>query len=358
MVGHLDLDYFYAQVEEVENPDLRDIPVVVCVFSGRSENSGVVSTANYKARGFGVRSGIPITLAKKRLDGKEAKFVPMDREKYRAYSDQVMDIVKDRVDVIEQTGIDEAFFDITKKSGGDYHVATEMVVALKQKIFQAEKLSCSIGLASSKVVAKLASDFKKPDGLTVVLPNKVHEFMYGTPVEKLYGVGPKSAEALKELGILTIGDLARADIDRLTSVLSHKFSIYLHNAANGIDEPVTSTGEAKQLSRIVTLKRNTKNMEEVFEQLGPAIDDLHKKVLEKGLFFRSISAIGILTDLSIRTKTKTLDAPLSNLVSMRKIVRELLFALVQETGDLRRAGIRVSEFSEAKAQSSLAEFLG
>ena len=359
VVGHLDLDYFYAQVEEVENPELRNIPVVVCVFSGRTESSGVVSTANYRAREFGVRSGIPIALAKKRLEGREAKFVPMDREKYQAYSDQVMEIIKEKVDVMEQTGIDEAFFDITRKSGGDYDAAVRIAAELKQKVFQDEKLTCSIGLAPSKVVAKLASDFKKPDGLTVVLPEKVHDFMNDMPVEKLYGVGPKSSGALKELGILTIGDLAHRDIDSLAAVLDQRLSVYLHNAANGIDEePVTSTGEAKQLSRIITLKRNSGNLEEIIAQLGPAIDDLHRKVLEKELFFRSVSAIGILTDLSIKTKTKTLDAPTRDLASLRRITTELFSSLLRDVAELRRAGVRVGDFSEAKAQSSLVEFLG
>jgi DNA polymerase IV (DinB-like DNA polymerase) len=118
VVGHLDLDYFYAQVEEVEDPSLRVLPVVVCVYSGRTEDSGVVSTANYKARELGVKSGIPIVLAKRRLEGKGAKFITMDHAKYETYSERVMEFVKESVDVMEQTGIDETFFDITKKSRG------------------------------------------------------------------------------------------------------------------------------------------------------------------------------------------------------------------------------------------------
>jgi DNA polymerase IV (archaeal DinB-like DNA polymerase) len=358
VVGHLDLDYFYAQVEEVENPALRTIPVVVCVFSGRTENSGVVSTANYRARELGVKSGIPIVLAKKRLEDKEAKFIQIDREKYQMYSDQVMEIVKENVDVMEQTGIDEVFFDLTEKSKGDFEVATRLVAQVKHAIFESEKLTCSIGLAPNKIAAKLASDFRKPDGLTVVPPDSLLQFMNDLSVEKLYGVGPKSAKILRDMGVLTIGDLAQKDLGVLTQVLDQKFSIYLHNAANGInDEPVVSTGEAKQLSRIITLKRNTRDLEEVIEQLSPAIDDVHRRLLDKGLFYQSVSAIGVLTDLSIKTRTKKLDAPSKDLASLKRMTSELFSSLLNGTGPLRRAGVRVSGFSEAKSQSSLAEFL-
>ena len=358
-MGHLDLDYFYAQVEEIEAPSLKAFPVVVCVFSGRTEDSGVVSTANYKARELGVRSGIPITVAKKRLEGKESRFLPMNREKYQTYSDRVMEIVRENTDIMEQTGIDETFFDVTKRSGGDYDRATTVATELKREIFEKERLTCSIGLAPNKVTAKLASDFKKPDGLTVVIPSQITHFMEEIPVEKLYGVGPKTAKILREAGVVTIGDLARKDLATLDLVLDQKFAVYLHNAANGTDdEPVTNSGDAKQLSRIITLKRDSQDLRDVLAQLSPAVDDVHRKVIEKGLFFRSISAIGILTDLSIRTRTKTLDTPTKDLESLRKITTELFSSLLNETGELRRAGVRVSDLSGAKAQSSLAEFLG
>ena len=171
-------------------------------------------------------------------------------------------------------------------------------------------MTCSIGIAPTKIVAKLASDFKKPDGLTVVLPENLQQFAWPMPVEKLYGVGPKSSEVLKKIGVVTIGDLAVRDLDSLDAAFDRKFSMYLHNASNGLDgEPVVPTGEAKQLSRIITLKKDSLDAEDIFGQLSPAIDDLHRKILEKDVFFRSVSIIGIPTDLSIRTRTKTTDAP-------------------------------------------------
>jgi DNA polymerase IV (archaeal DinB-like DNA polymerase) len=359
VVGHLDLDYFYAQVEEVENPSLKALPLVVCVYSGRTADSGVVSTANYKARELGVRSGIPIVIAKRRLEGKNASFIPMDHEKYEAYSERVMEIVRTRVDVMEQTGIDETFFDISKRSNGDYDTAVGIAAQMKRNIMQREKLTCSIGIAPNKVVAKLASDFRKPDGLTLVLPTDLSQFMRDMPVEKLYGVGPKSARILKEAGVATIGDLAGKDQSFLDHLLGQKFAVYLHNAANGIDEePVVSSAAAKQLSRLITLKRDSRDLDEITGQLSPAIEDLHIRVLEKGLFFRSVSIIGILPDLTAKTRSRTLEAPTNDALSLRKTATELLSTLLSETRDLRRVGIRVSDFTEATTQSSLAEFLG
>ena len=161
MVGHLDLDYFYAQVEELENPSLRDLPVLVCVYSGRTEDSGVVSTANYRARELGVRSGIPIAIAKKRLAGKDAAFIRMDREKYEGYSERVMEILKENADVVEQTGIDEAFFDITKRSGGSFEAGAELASAIKSQILQRERLTSSVGLAPTEDIGETGLGLQK-----------------------------------------------------------------------------------------------------------------------------------------------------------------------------------------------------
>jgi DNA polymerase IV (DinB-like DNA polymerase) len=358
LVGHLDLDYFYAQVEELENPSLRNLPVLVCVYSGRTEDSGVVSTANYRARELGVRSGIPIASAKKRLAGIEAAFIRMDREKYEGYSERVMEILRENVDVMEQTGIDEAFFDITKRSGGSFEAGTEMASIIKSQILQRERLTCSVGIAPTKISAKLASDFKKPDGLTVVRPSELADFMEPMLVEKLYGIGDKTAKALQGIGVVTIGDLARKDIPQLDDLFGQKMAVYLHTSASGEDdEPVQERGQATQISRIITLKRNSRDPDEILTQLAPALDYVQRRVVEEDLFFRSISVIGILSDLSIKTRTKTLEAPTSDSSTLNRAASELLGALVSELGDLRRVGIKVADFEESKEQSSLSEFL-
>src|SRR5579872_2760889 len=165
----LDLDYFYAQVEEIRNPSLREKPVVICVFSGRSEDSGAVSTSNYVARKLGVKSGIPITFAKKMLSSHpESVFLPMDHDYYELVSDRVMSILRRCGSAYEQASIDEAYLDIGEESRGSFAFARELGQKIKDDIFQKEKLTCSIGIGSNKLLAKMAVDVKKPDGLTVI----------------------------------------------------------------------------------------------------------------------------------------------------------------------------------------------
>jgi len=359
IVGHLDLDYFYAQVEEVENPSLKDKPVLVCVFSGRTEDSGVVSTSNYKAREYGVKSGMPIALAKRRLNGVESAFIRMDHGKYEVYSDRVMEILRGRVDVLEQAGIDEAFFDITKKTGGDYAAANALALELKDKIFREEKLSCSVGIGPNKVVAKIASDFKKPNGLTVVRKDETLAFLSPLSIDRIYGVGAKIAKLLEENGITTVSDLATASTERLEDLFGRKLAVYLHNASNGADEqPVIDRGGASQLSRMITLKHDTHDLDQVVAELLPPLRDVHEKLVSKNLFFRNLSAIGILKDLSIHTRSKTLETPTNDYSVLEREVRELFATLLHEVGDLRRAGVRLSELQDMVDQRSLMEFTG
>lgn len=353
------MDYFYAQVEELENDSLRSVPVLICVYSGRTDDSGVVSTANYKARELGVHSGMPISFAKKRLAGTGAALIPIDRDKYQGYSMRVMEILRENADVIEQTGIDEAFFDITKKSGGSFEVASELASKIKLQILDQEKLTCSVGIAPTKVTAKLASDFKKPAGLTVVNPSELKGFMEALPVTKLYGIGAKTAKSLEEIGVKTIGDLARKQVSELSDLFGSRLAVYLRNSSNGEDEdPVQERGPARQISRIITLKRDSDNADEILSQFAPALDDVRRRVVESGLFFRSVSVIGILPNLSMTTRTRALETPTNEISALNRVTSGLLTSLISEAGKLRRVGVRVGDFEETREQSSLSQFLG
>jgi DNA polymerase IV (archaeal DinB-like DNA polymerase) len=358
IVGHLDLDYFYAQVEEVEKPSLKGTPVLVCVFSGRTEESGVVSTSNYKAREYGIKSGMPISLAKRRLNGVEAAFIRMDHARYEAYSDRVMEVVRGQVDVLEQAGIDEAFFDITKRSQGDYDAAAVLALELKDKVNREEKLTCSIGLGPNKILAKIASDLKKPNGLTVVRDGEAQAFLSPLSIDKIYGVGPKTTKLLEENGITTIQGLASVPIERLEDLFGRKSAVYLHDASNGVDdEPIVDRGGASQLSRMITLKKDTRDIDQIISELLPALKDVHQKLVSKSFFFRSVSVIGILKDLSLHTRSKTLETSTNDYSVLEREARELFTALLPEVGELRRAGVRLSELQDMVDQHSLTEFI-
>lgn len=360
VVGHLDLDYFYAQVEEVLDPSLKAKPVLVCVFSGRTEDSGVVATANYLARDLGVKSGIPIATAKRKLQGTDAAIIRMQHEKYEAVSERVMSLVEENVDVLEQTGIDEAFFDLTGSSGGDFEQGKATAFRIKELILKSEGLTCSVGLGQSKVVAKIASDHQKPNGLTVVAPESTVAFLNPLPVTKLYGVGPKAAEGLESMGVRTVGELSRSSAQDLEARFGRKLGAYFLAASTASDsEPVVPRGEPTQLSRIVTLKQNTANPEVAFEQLSGAIEDVHQRLASRGLSFRVISAMAILSDLTLKTKSKTFETPVSDLATMSDATKRMLAELSTTAGkEFRRVGIRVSDFGSSENQSSLSQYLG
>jgi DNA polymerase IV (DinB-like DNA polymerase) len=331
---------------------------VVCVFSGRTRESGVVSTANYKAREHGVVSGIPIVIAKRKLKGVDAVFIAMEHEKYEEISGRVMNLARAKVDAFEQAGIDEAFFDVTKSSNGDYGRAAAIAAEIKEKIKRDYGLTSSIGLGPNKIVAKIASDYKKPDGLTVVESDEVRAFLGPLNVGKLFGVGVKTGKVLAANRMVTIGELAQANPETLQRLFGKKFGIYLHEAANGVnDDLVAEKGQATQISRIITLKRDTRVQGEIFQQLRSAIKDVSDRVVSRKVTFKSVSVIGVLSDLSIRTKTRTLENSTSDL----KVLEENLEILLEELTkivdkEIRRAGVRVSNFDKPEEQSSLSEF--
>ncbi len=359
VIGHIDLDYFYAQVEEVENPSIRGRPVIVCVFSGRTEDSGVVSTSNYVARNLGVKSGMPIVLAKKKLQGTEAVIVRMEHEKYEAVSERIMESLSGQVDELEQTGIDEAFFDLTESTNGDYEAARRIAEKIKETIMLDEHLTCSIGIARSKSVAKLGSDSAKPGGLSVISPSATESFLSPLPVTKLYGVGPKTADLLGQMNVKTAGDLSRADPGELGARFGRKLAAYLLAASTGTDDDpiVKRTGHA-QFTRIITLKRNTKDPQEAFSQFSEAFGDLHGRLVETGKSFKTISAIGILTDLTTHTKSKTFEVPVGDSAFTQDLILDLFTSLSRSVQkDFRRVGLRLSVLTQDESQKSLSEYL-
>ena len=210
VVFHIDFDYFYAQCEEVRNPELKTKPVCVCVFSDRGGDSGAIATANYTARKYGVKSGIPISFAKKRLEQRnDAVFLPVDFEYYSKITEKAMKIMKENADIFEYVGRDEAYLDVTKRVEGDFKKATHLAQQIKNKIREELKLSCSVGVSSNKLISKIASDYQKPDGLTVVEPDRIEQFLEPLSIRVIPGIGKKTEQRFKEMNLETIEDLKK-----------------------------------------------------------------------------------------------------------------------------------------------------
>jgi len=356
----VDLDYFFAQCEEVRNPSLKNRPVVVCVYSGRSEESGVVSTANYEARKYGVKSGIPISVAKRKLENMDAVFLPVDHEYYNKVSNNVMKILKQYADVFEQAGIDEAYLDVSSRVEKDFDKARELAQRIKEDVKNSQKITCSIGVGPNKLVAKIAADFQKPDGLTVVKPEGVEEFLSPVPVNQLSGVGVKTESIMRSLGIETIGDLARYDFQRLIELFGVKLGTYFHNASRGIDSrPVQEHAETASLSRISTLKEDTRSLEAIVKKIDELSEEIHIELIQQKLRFKQVGIIAVMKDLSVRSRSRTLEKHTNDLEVLKRSVRELFEKLLKETGlEVRRVGVKVSGLAKDSIQKRLLSFAG
>ncbi len=357
----VDLDYFFAQCEERRNPSLEGKPLVICVYSGRSEDSGAVSTANYLARRYGVSSGIPIYLAKRKLKGSDAVFLPVDHEFYEEVSERIMFILRRHADRFEQVGIDEAYLDVSQKAKGDFDEATKLAKTIKKQIKVQQKLTCSIGVGPNKLTAKIAADFQKPDGLTVVKNEQVEDFLCPLPVRRLLGVGRKTEAKMQTLGIVTIGDLAKYDVQELIEIFGKNLGTYFHDASVGIDnEPVQERGETESISRISTLKEDTWDLKVITEKTDQLCDEVHSRLLQRKLSFRSVGIVAVMTDMSVRSRTKTFENSTDDLGDFKKAVKELFERLLGEFKlKARRVGVKVSNLvKKQESQKQITSFLG
>ena len=359
IVFHIDFDYFYAQCEEIRSPELKSKPVCVCVFSDRGGDSGAIATANYTARKYGVKSGIPIAFAKKRLaDRKDAVFLPVDFDYYSKMSEKAMKVMKDNADVFEYVGRDEAYLDVTKRIDGDFKKATHLAQQIKNLIREKIKLSCSIGISPNKLISKIASDFRKPDGLTVVTPEKSDEFLEQLKIRAIPGIGKKTEERFSEMNLETIEDLKKLDVFTLNKEFGRKSGTYIYNAVRGIDNyPVKEREASIQYSKISTLKKDSKDYQFLSENIIELCKEIHAIVMKNNRMFKSVGIYFVQSDLTSKSKSKMLRNPTTSLEELQKNADQLLReALENQTHVIRRVGVKVAELSEVQGQSNITNY--
>jgi DNA polymerase IV (DinB-like DNA polymerase) len=209
IILHVDMDHFFSAIEEREHPEIKGKPVVVGADPQGGRGRGVIKTCNYEARAFGLRSGMPISTAWQLCP--HAVYARENYPLYKEVSEQIMSILKKYADRFQSWGFDEAFLDVSSEAES-YEEAAQLAVCIKHEILWHEKLTCSIGVAANKLVAKIASDFKKPDGLTVVKEDEAEAFLAPLRVRRMLWIGEKTERRLNAMGIKTIGDLARFDV--------------------------------------------------------------------------------------------------------------------------------------------------
>jgi nucleotidyltransferase/DNA polymerase involved in DNA repair len=344
------MDAFYAAVEQRDDPSLRGKPVIVGADPKGGRGRGVVSTASYEARRFGVGSAMPISRAWRLCPN--GIYLRVDMEKYAQVSNQVMAILRRATDLVEPVSIDEAFLDVTgsRRAQGDGEVIAHR---LKQAIRRETSLTASVGVASSKLVAKVASDLRKPDGLVVVPAGTEAAFLAPLPVRRLWGVGPKLEEQLARLGVCTIGELAALPPARL----AHRLGSHGHDLlalAKGLDErPVVGDeGEAKSLGQEHTYDDDTADLARLRRTLLELADGVARRLRSHGLRARTVTLK--YRDEAFRTLTRaeTLVAPVD---SGNEIFRTAwrLFQGVHGPRRVRLLGLYASHFGEAQGQLGL-----
>ncbi|MGE0243315.1 MAG: DNA polymerase IV [Nitrososphaeraceae archaeon] len=362
IICHIDFDYFFAQCEENRNPSIKDFPVLVCVFSGRTEDSGIVSTSNYVARKYGIKSGISIKLARSRLKNVEnVVFLPIDYEYYETISNKAFSLILSISKVInyEIIGLDECFLDLTSICR-NYQEATILVKDIKNCLVNKLCLSCSVGISYNKLLAKIASEYKKPNGFFIISQNETIQIISNLDISIIPGIGQKNKKKLNDLGIKTIKELSEKNITSLKKTFGNNYGEYLHRSSLGInEEPINKKTQIKQITRIKTLKQYSDNTENVRSVLLELCKSTYSELRHRGLLFRNVGLIFINNKLEVTNRSKNLKNYTQNLNDLIDHV-DALFLEYLSTHDLfklRRIGVKVSELKKSEGQRTLTNYI-
>jgi DNA polymerase IV len=338
IVAHLDLDAFYAAVEELENPELRTKPLIV---GGDPHGRGVVATANYEARTFGIHSAMSCAEALRRCP--HAVFVRPRHSVYREYSQHVWETVRGVVPTVERTGLDEGYLDVGEVAA-DFLAARKVAEAVQTAVRAATSLTCALGVSTSKVVAKIASDYRKPGGLTVVPAGTEARFLEPFPVRRLPGIGPKAEERLVAAGVETIGALAALDDTDLKRLSPGSVGRMLRDRARGIDpRPLELQTARISISVENTFERDLTDRAQLHAELRRMAADVAGHLQKTGRTARTVTTKVRYTDFSIRSRSTSMRVGIDDGEQIGELACGLLDrALADRPGALRLVGVGVS----------------
>jgi DNA polymerase-4 len=344
---HLDLDAFFAAVEALENPELASKPVIV---GGRPEERGVVASASYPARAFGVRSAMPTARALTLCPA--AVVVPARHGLYRTYSRQVMAILRNTSEQMEQMSIDEAYLDLSEQVS-TWDGAIEVAREIQRQVWNEVGLSASLGVATNKLVAKVASDHDKPGGLTVVRPGEEAIFLAPLPVRVLWGIGPVTAEKLAEMGITTVGELARAAEEELRARFGSQGTEMTLRARGIDDRPVVTEHERKSVSQERTFSRDLTNRDVLKQQLWRMSQGV-AEYLEREQAAAGTIAIKLrYADFTTLTRQTSLAVPTADEKEIYRAALTLFERAWQQGRPVRLLGVAARQLSAPVGQLSL-----
>lgn len=346
VILHVDMDAFYVSAERLRNPDLKGKPIIIGAEPKEGKGRGVVAACSYETREKGIRSGMPISQAYRKCP--EAVYLRPDFPYYGRVSDEVMRILKGFADAFEQVSIDEAFLDVSSRVR-DFDEAEALARRIKEEVKGRTGLTCSIGVAPNKSIAKIASDMQKPDGLTVVRPEEVNDFLGPLPVSAIPGVGMKTEAILEQMGVKTVGDLARMTPSDLTRAFG-RGGLWLWAVARGVEEmPVEERAEPKSFSAEHTFEENVDDWGVVLKSLRALVDDVYWRVRDDGYLFRTVGVKVRFEDFQTHTRERTLSAFSNERRTIETVARELLRDFQREPKKVRLIGVRVSNLKRIEA---------
>ena len=354
VVFHVDMDAFYVSVERRENPDLNGKPVIVGADPKSGTGRGVVMACSYEAREMGIRSGMPIGMAWRKVP--TAVYLRPNYELYGAVSESVMNVLRSYADILEHVSIDEAFLDVTSKVRG-FDDALEYAARVKAAVREREGLACTIGVAPNKSIAKIASDLAKPNGLQVVRPEEVVTFLDPLPVTKISGVGTKTAELLERVGVRTIGELARFPGAELKKILG-KNSVWLWGIARGLEElPVEERPDPKSISVERTFDRDVSEWAVVRETLRDVAHNVFLRARAQGATFRTIGIKIRFEGFQTHLRERTLASHVLDEEVLVNVTQELAQEFADRKRRVRLLGVRVTHLQRPKTkQPQLSSF--
>jgi len=338
---HIDMDAFFASVEKLDNPALQGKPLIV----GGPGKRGVVATASYEARKFGVRSAMPISRARKLCP--DGIYLSPRFERYQEISRRIQEIFLSHTPKVEPISLDEAFLDVTG-TVESFASAITKARKIKKEIEEKIGLTCSVGVAPNKFLAKLASDMQKPNGFVVIRESEAENILEGLPVSKIWGVGKVTEQRLNEMGIQTIGDLKKIPRTKLKNIFG-KQGENLHELARGIDEsPVEPYHPIKSISQEITFDEDLKDPEKIKTFLGRLSEEVGSALRKDKLQAKTVRIKVRFSDFTTITRQISLDTPTNSTEIIRNLAKRLFQERVNKDEAIRLIGVGVSNMTNAR----------
>jgi DNA polymerase-4 len=336
---HVDMDAFFASVSELDYPQYRGKPLVVGAGS-----RGVVLSANYAARKFGIRAAMPVARAQRMAP--TAIFIPPDHERYSEVSRRVMEIFFEYTPYVEPLSLDEAFLDVTG-SRRLFGSGRDIAQAIRKRVSDQEKITCSVGISTTKFIAKLASGRCKPDGVLEIAHDRILTFLHPLPVNEIWGVGPKTNEELQRLGLRTVADIAHTPIETLKRALGESAGVALYELAWARDyREVVPDAPEKSISAAETFSYDLENREEIFRELLRLTERATHRLRKRELRSKTIGLKVRFSDFTTITRSKTVALPINGTHEIYEIAKDLFLALKIDGARIRLLGVSLENLSD------------